>query len=145
MVKNISDALQKVKDHYDQFIPASTILLLCQVAGHQFRRRMLGPVETFYLLLVQILHGNTACSHLRHLTGVTCSVSAYCRACGGLPSLVPGPPDAPPAVPAFPQVAAACRSLQVFRALARPRESKKRLPARHRRKTFLARAAASSG
>jgi len=85
MVNNVSAALQKVKDHYDQFIPASTILLICQLAGHQFRQRMLGPVETFYLLLVQVLHGNTACSHLRHLTGVTCSVSAYCRARARLP------------------------------------------------------------
>ena len=85
MVKNVSEALQKVKDHYGQFIPAGTILLLCQKVGHPFRERMLGPVETVYLLLVQILHGNTACSHLRHLTGVTCSVSAYCRARGRLP------------------------------------------------------------
>lgn len=85
MVTNVSDALQKVKDQYDQFIPASAIVQICRLVGHPFRRRMLGPVETVYLLLVQILHGNTACSHLRHLTGVTCSVSAYCRARARLP------------------------------------------------------------
>ncbi len=42
MVTKISTALQKVKDHYDQFILVDTILLLCQSVGHRFRQRMLG-------------------------------------------------------------------------------------------------------
>ena len=85
MVKKVSAALQKVKDHYGQLIPAGTILQICTAIGHPFRQRMLGPAETFYLLLIQILHGNTACSNLRHLAGMTCSVSAYCKARARLP------------------------------------------------------------
>ena len=81
----IAHALQEVKKTYDQIIPASTILEIARVVGHHHRQRMLGPVETIYLFLVQILYGNTACSHLRHLTDVTCSVAAYCKARGRLP------------------------------------------------------------
>jgi len=82
---NIVAALGKVKKDFNQIIPSKMILWVCEDLGYQFRRRVLGPVETFYLMLVQILHGNTACSHLRHLTDVDCSVSAYCRARGRLP------------------------------------------------------------
>jgi hypothetical protein len=81
----IRAALQKVKDGYDQLIPAGAILQICNAIGYRFRKRLLGPVETFYLFLVQVLHGNTACSHLRHLADVTCSVSAYCKARTRLP------------------------------------------------------------
>ena len=78
-------ALDKLKAEYDQLIPASAIGHICEAIGYTFRERMLGPAETFYLFLVQVLHQNTACSHLRHLTDVTCSVSAYCAARTRLP------------------------------------------------------------
>ena len=84
MVK-IAHALQKVKRTYDQIIPATAILEIAEAIEHTHRQRILGPVETIYLFLVQILYGNTACSHLRHLTDVTCSVAAYCTARGRLP------------------------------------------------------------
>ena len=82
---NIVAALDKVKKDFNQIIPSKMILWVCGDLGYQFRQRVLGPVETFYLMLVQILHGNTACGHLRHLADVDCSVSAYCRARGRLP------------------------------------------------------------
>ena len=84
----IARAIQKVKDTYDQIIPATVILTVSHAVGHTFRRRILGPVETVYLFLVQILNGNTACSNIRHLTDVTCSVGAYCKARGRLPVAV---------------------------------------------------------
>jgi hypothetical protein len=34
---------------------------------------------------LQILHGNTACSHLPHLSGLRCSAAAYCQARAKLP------------------------------------------------------------
>lgn len=81
----IRAGLDKVKDDYDQLVPSGAILQICAALGYHFRRRLLGPAETFYLFLVQILHGNTACTHLRQLTNVTCSVTAYCRARARLP------------------------------------------------------------
>ena len=82
---SIRIALQKVKDDYDQLMPAEVIERICRGISYQFRQRSLGPVETVYLFLVQILHLNTACSHLRHLTGMTCSSWAYCKARARLP------------------------------------------------------------
>jgi hypothetical protein len=45
-------------------------------------------VTTIQLFLVQILHGNTACTHLRHLTKLQVTASAYCQARMKLPLAV---------------------------------------------------------
>jgi hypothetical protein len=45
-----------------------------------WRDRLLMPVATMQLFLVQILYGNTACSHLPHLSGLQFSASAHCQA-----------------------------------------------------------------
>ena len=81
----VRTSLQKVKDDYGQLIPAPAILQICAAVNYQFRQRLLGPVETIYLFLVQILNGNTACSHLRHLTGMPCTGWAYAKARARLP------------------------------------------------------------
>jgi hypothetical protein len=44
------------------------------------RRRDLPPWVTLLLFMTQVLHGNTAIEHLRHLAAMTCSASAYCQA-----------------------------------------------------------------
>jgi hypothetical protein len=41
---------------------------------------ILTPVTTVQLFLLQVLHGNTACSHLPHLSGLRFSAAAYCQA-----------------------------------------------------------------
>jgi len=46
---------------------------------------LLDPVTTIQLFFVQILHGNTACTHLRHLTKLNVTASAYCQARMKLP------------------------------------------------------------
>lgn len=84
MVK-IRAGLEKVKEDYQQILPPGAILTNCQILGYRFRQRILGPVETVYLFLIQVLHGNVACSGLRHLAGMTCSVNAYCNARARLP------------------------------------------------------------
>lgn len=80
--------IRNVKDDYNQLIPEGAILKICQAVGHGFRQRLLGPVETFYLFLIQILNGNIACSALRHLAEMPCTVSAYCQARKRLPTAV---------------------------------------------------------
>jgi hypothetical protein len=42
-------------------------------------------VTTIQLFLLQILHGNTACSHLPHLSGLRFTAAAYCQARAKLP------------------------------------------------------------
>ena len=78
-------AFANVKNYFTTFVPDSTILEACQDVGHEWRERQLGPVVTTYLFLQQIAHGNTACSHLRHLSGMPVNPSAYCQARSRLP------------------------------------------------------------
>ena len=40
----------------------------------------LNPVVTIQIFFVQILYGNTAIEHLKHLTGLAFTASAYCQA-----------------------------------------------------------------
>jgi hypothetical protein len=66
-------------------------------AGHVWRDRVLDPAGTLALFVLQILHGNTAIGHLRHLCGggggggggggrvTTVSNSSYCEARARLP------------------------------------------------------------
>ena len=48
--------------------------------GHTWRDRVLNPANTMALFIVQVLHGNTAISHLRHLLGSVAAQSSYCAA-----------------------------------------------------------------
>jgi len=58
-------------------------------AGHVWRDRVLDPAGTVALFVLQILHGNTAINHLRHLSGAAAgqliSASSYCEARARLP------------------------------------------------------------
>jgi hypothetical protein len=51
-------------------------------AGHVWRDRLLNPANTIALFVLQVLHGNTAISHLRHLSAVAVAAcdSSYCAA-----------------------------------------------------------------
>jgi Transposase DDE domain len=54
-------------------------------AGHVWRERVLDPATTIKLFLLQVLHGNTAISHLRFLCETNCASSSYCAARARLP------------------------------------------------------------
>jgi hypothetical protein len=62
-----------------------TILTACQDIGYEWRARCLDPVTTLQLFFAQVVHGNTACTHLRHLTKLDVTASAYCQARTRLP------------------------------------------------------------
>jgi hypothetical protein len=82
---SISQALKDVKRYFTSYVPESLIVQVCQEVGHHWRDRELGPVATVHLFLQQILHGNTACSHLRFLSDQSVTASAYCQARARLP------------------------------------------------------------
>jgi hypothetical protein len=54
-------------------------------AGHAWRDCVLTPAVTMKLFILQVLHGNTAISHLRHLSGIDVANSTYCEARARLP------------------------------------------------------------
>jgi hypothetical protein len=79
-VCSIPEALDRIKDSLTDSIPPELIEQLCRQLRHRWRDRDLGPVVTTHLFLRQILHGNTAIAHLRRLSGLDFSDSAYCQA-----------------------------------------------------------------
>ena len=54
-------------------------------AGHVWRDRVLTPARTMKLFILQVLHGNTAITHLSHLSDVDVACSSYCAARSRLP------------------------------------------------------------
>jgi hypothetical protein len=88
MVHMITEALKHIKVELARMFDAPTILALCREVGYQWRPRVLDPVTTVHLLLLQILHGNTACSHLPHLAGLRFTAAAFCQARTRLPLVV---------------------------------------------------------
>lgn len=85
MFGNITDALRQIKSDVAQALEASLITRLCIELGHQWRERELDPVTTVRGFLLQVLHHNTACSHVSHLLGKSFSSEAYGQARARLP------------------------------------------------------------
>ena len=85
MVGTITEALKHIQAELATLLDAPTILDLCRAMDYQWRERQLDPVTTVHLFLLQVLHGNTACTHLPHLSGQGFTASAYCQARTRLP------------------------------------------------------------
>ena len=86
MSGSIARSVQQVKrEDLRSIICPNLIVTLCSAAGHLWRDRTLGPVQTIFMFLTQILHGNTACSAMSRLAGVSFTGPAYCAARMRLP------------------------------------------------------------
>jgi Transposase DDE domain len=86
MVPSVTAILQRFTTEWASLLRPEAILAACGEVGYlAWRHRVLTPVTTVQLFLLQILHGNTACSHLPHLSGIRFSAAAYCQARAKLP------------------------------------------------------------
>jgi hypothetical protein len=86
MVPNMTAILQRLTGEWATLLQPDTILAVCREMGYTgWRDRVLTPVTTMQLFLLQILHGNTACSHLPHLSDLRFTAAAYCQARARLP------------------------------------------------------------
>jgi hypothetical protein len=86
MVTSVTAVLKRLKTEWAAQLQPEAIIEACEEAGYtSWRDRVLTPVTTIQLFLLQVLHGNTACSHLPHLSGLRFSASAYCQARTKLP------------------------------------------------------------
>ena len=86
MSSRMTTVLQRLKTEWAVHLQPEAILAACEAVGYtEWRDRLLHPVVTVQAFLLQILHGNTACRHLPHLSGLTFSASAYCQARTKLP------------------------------------------------------------
>lgn len=85
MSGSIARSVQRFKADLASMVEPGLILRLCQAVGHAWRERTLGPVETVYLFIAQVLHGNTSCGHVRQIGNFAFARSAYCEARKRLP------------------------------------------------------------
>jgi hypothetical protein len=85
MAVSIARALARIKADVRAFVPDESIVRAARDAGHRWRERQLGPVETVHLFVLQVIHCNTAIRHLRHLAGCAVNAAAYCEARMRLP------------------------------------------------------------
>jgi hypothetical protein len=86
MVPSITTILKRFSGEWAALLQPEAILTVCSEIGYTaWRDRVLTPVTTVHVFLLQILHGNTACSHLPHLSGLRFSAAAYCQARARLP------------------------------------------------------------
>jgi hypothetical protein len=81
--------LQRFAGEWAAPLQPDAMLTVCREIGYTgWRDRVLTPVTTMQLFLLQILHGHTACSHLPYLSGLRFSAAAYCQARARLPRRV---------------------------------------------------------
>jgi hypothetical protein len=84
-VLTIPQALRKIKGALTDRLPERLVRASVAECDLVSRDRILTPVVTAFLAVRQVLHGNTAASHLRHLSGLDFTRSAYSQARARLP------------------------------------------------------------
>jgi hypothetical protein len=85
MPPRIVPILERLRQDQSALLQPHAIEAACRQEGYIWRKRLLDPIVTIYLFLLQILHGNTACSHVVRFGCWTFSDSAYCQARKRLP------------------------------------------------------------
>ena len=85
MAINLAKVLEQFKSDVGRVLSSQAIRQACADLGHEYRQRLLDPVTTVHAFLLQVLHGNTACSELPHLSGLSFSAAAYVKARSRLP------------------------------------------------------------
>ena len=88
MTATLTQVVKQFQQDWTSQLEPEAILTACRGVAYRWRERTLDPVTTIQLFFVQILHGNTACTHLRHLTKLDVTASAYCQARMKLPLAV---------------------------------------------------------
>jgi hypothetical protein len=85
MARSSLAAVQQIKAEVAHWLTPDAIRDVCHALDYSWRERLLDPVTTVHLFVLQILHGNTACAHVPRLGGVCCTGEAYCPARTRLP------------------------------------------------------------
>jgi len=85
MFQRLQSALQHIQRDLTQVLDSSHIRGACQEVGYRFRQRLLDPVTTIQLFVLQVLRGNVAIACLREFTDRVFSEGAYCKAWRRLP------------------------------------------------------------
>ncbi len=95
---SITAAAGRIRSQGASFITAPLVRSACEAAGHRWRQRVLGPIETMQLLVLQVMAGSVACRAVTMLEGRTFMPQAYCNARMRLPCDVWGYAAAAPSL-----------------------------------------------
>src|SRR5438477_11146683 len=76
MTATLTQVVKQFQQDWTSQLEPDAILTACRGVAYRWRERTLDPVTTIQVFVVQILHGNTACTHLRHLTKLNVTASA---------------------------------------------------------------------
>ena len=82
---HVIQALQRVNNQLPELLSEEFVGGLARAVGWQWRKRVLSPVVMVHLLIVQILHCNTAYTHLPRASKLSFTAAAFCQAKGRLP------------------------------------------------------------
>jgi Transposase DDE domain len=85
MHQRIVNTIAKLRQDVATHLASSTIHQICDDIGHVWRSCVLEPATIVHVFLLQILNGNTALNHLRHLAGLDLTAQAFCEARKRLP------------------------------------------------------------
>lgn len=85
MINSVAEVVSGFKRNWTVGLQRPEIERECKKLSLFWRKRLLDPVTTIQLFLLQILHGNTAISHLRFFTDKSFTTSAYCQARARIP------------------------------------------------------------
>lgn len=81
----IVSRLARVRKDLARLLDRTVVERICKTLKHTWRKRQLDPWEALHLCLLQVLHQNTAMTHLPHLSGMRFSAAAFCQARQRLP------------------------------------------------------------
>jgi hypothetical protein len=79
-VRSITEIVKQFKQNWTEELNPENIAHACRDSGMTWIESLLTPVVTMQVFFLQILHGNTACTHLPRLARMTFTAAAYCKA-----------------------------------------------------------------
>ena len=89
MSQRIHIALRRLRQDLSPYLDEAAVRDLCKQSGHRWRRdALLSPFATILWFVIQVLHGNTALSHVTLKARRAFTESAYCQARARLPLAV---------------------------------------------------------
>ena len=65
-MRSITDVIRHFKENWTSELCPDAIERACREQGMKWRQSTLHPIVTVQVFFLQILHGNTACTHLPH-------------------------------------------------------------------------------
>lgn len=85
MHQRIFTAISRIRQDVVSHLSPSLIHQTCRSVGHIWRECVLTPSTIIHVFILQVLHGNTALTHLRHLSRLDLTAQAFCEARKRLP------------------------------------------------------------